>query len=443
MLGPTVQRELASFDGGVRAGARVVRPDRYRFWDRFPADARFIPRGGGYSYAAASFGAEGSTIEHASFDRILDFDSATGQVRVEAGATLGALHGFLAARGWYLPTQPGFSAITVGGCIAAECHGKNHARDGCFSRQVMALELFHPTTGLAQVSREREPDLFHLTCGGYGLTGCIVSAILQPRRIAGSAVTLRHHVLDDVRDLPGALKGAAASADLAYSWHDFNDGGRGRGVIVSGTLEGTDEPSPRTAPSGPAFTSDTRSSWRYPAWNRASATLATGLYRRLTASVQPRRVALAECLFPMDTRGNAYYRFFGRPGFCEYQAVIPEAAFRPFCDAVFARLRSHPVAITLASGKWFDAEQGDLRFSGTGPCFALNFPRDGRAPAFLAFLDGLAAELSMRPNLVKDSRIPRAAVERAYPELGSFAARLRAFDPARRCRSELSERLGL
>jgi len=441
---PSLELELTSFDGGVRREARVLRPDRYRFWDRFPAGAPFIARGGGYSYAAASFGGGAASIEHAAFDRILDFDSASGEVRVEAGITLAALHRFLARRGWYLPTQPGYPAITVGGCIAAECHGKNHAKDGCFSRQVKTLELFHPAHGLMELSREREPDVFELTCGGFGLTGCIVSAVLQPRRLPGNEVTLRSEPLDDVRGLGPALRAAAREADFVYSWHDFNAGDRAPGLIVRGVIGG--EPAPDQDSRSPPtrwLRWDNRSAWRVPAWNRASATLATALYRRAVARSRPVKTSLYDSLFPLQSRGGPYFRLFGAAGFCEFQAIVPEASFPGFCDAVFAYLRAHPLAITLASAKWFEDESRDLRFSGTGVCFALDFPRGGGADAFQAFLDGLCAEQRLRPSIIKDSRLPRAVVEKTYPAFGSFAQRLAAFDPERRCRSELSERLGL
>jgi decaprenylphospho-beta-D-ribofuranose 2-oxidase len=67
----------------------------------------------------------------------------------------------------------------VGGCIAADVHGKNAAQDGTFISQVQSICLFHPSHGLVEVSPATANDLFRATCGGFGLTGIIVTARLK------------------------------------------------------------------------------------------------------------------------------------------------------------------------------------------------------------------------------------------------------------------------
>ncbi|QJR16508.1 FAD-binding oxidoreductase [Usitatibacter palustris] len=443
MASPTRVEAIASFDGGMRIESAVARPDRYRFFDQLAGEGHFISRGGGYSYAAASFGAGATSIDHRSFNRILGFDTATGHVHVEAGLTLGDLFAFLRSRGWYLPTQPGFPAITVGGCIAAECHGKNQLRDGCFSAQVASLELFHPAHGTMTLSRTQNAALFELTCGGFGLTGCILSATLIARPIEGSQVEVRTEAVDDARALPAVLRRHAESADFAYSWHDFNTSAPGPGFVMSGTRAGAPDKAAST-PRASDLRWDTRSAFPVAGWNGPTASLATALYRHLSLRERsPRSVPLFDAMFPLATKGAAYFKLFGARGFCEFQAVIPESAFAPFCDAVWSRVRSKPIPITLASAKLFGGDQRFLRFAGSGVNFALDFPRTEAAPAFLEFLDGLTLEMGLVPNAIKDSRLPAAVARRAFPGYDAFAEQLRAFDPKRTFRSEMSERLGL
>ncbi len=57
-------------------------------------------------------------------------DHAAATVRAQAGLTLGRLLAALARDGWALPVVPGHAALTVGGAIAADIHGKNHAAAG-------------------------------------------------------------------------------------------------------------------------------------------------------------------------------------------------------------------------------------------------------------------------------------------------------------------------
>jgi decaprenylphospho-beta-D-ribofuranose 2-oxidase len=440
---PSREARLASFDGGVSADSRVMRPDRYRFWDAFPPDASFIPRGAGYSYAAASFGAGALAIEHGAFDRILGFDEATGRVKVEAGITLGALYRFLAQRGWFLPVQPGFPGITVGGCIAPDCHGKNQRRDGCFSTQVVALEIFHPDHGVVEASREAEAHVLELTCGGFGLTGCILTAVLQARRLVGRSVALRTEALHDVRGLVGALESRVDEADFVYSWHDFNAGPRAPGMVVSGTIEAGGQDGADTPAGARELRWDTRGNLPLALWGPISARLATSFYRRLSTRGELSTASVFDSMFPMATKGVPYFRFFGAPGFHEFQALVAPERFPEFCDAVLDRVGREGVPVTLASSKLFRGSGRFLRFCATGVCFALNYPRSPRWDGFTTFLDALVPRLGLVPNVIKDSRLPLQVVRAAYPEYDAFRAALREYDPRRRCRSELSARLDL
>src|SRR5688572_15787363 len=109
--------ELVSFDGQVRRRQVVARPDRYRHLQALGSGQRRSVLGGGYSYAAAGFGAEESLVQDCrAFDRILAFDEGQGLLECEAGTTLGKVHAVAGPRGWYLPVQPGYPRITIGGC---------------------------------------------------------------------------------------------------------------------------------------------------------------------------------------------------------------------------------------------------------------------------------------------------------------------------------------
>ena len=106
---------LVSFDGGVAETVRLTRPDRFRHLEALDSGEPRIVRGGGYSYAAAGFGAGALVQDARAFDRVLAIDSARGTIDCEAGATLEKLHSLLTPRGFYLPSQPGYPRITLGG----------------------------------------------------------------------------------------------------------------------------------------------------------------------------------------------------------------------------------------------------------------------------------------------------------------------------------------
>ena len=153
-------------------------------------------------------------------------------------------------------------------------------------------------------------------------------------------------------------------------------------------------------------------------------------------------LSLHEFLFPVHSK-EVYFQMFGPAGFHEAQIVIPDDRFSSFVTEIKHRLRSKPVSVTLASAKLFRGSRELLRFTGDGICLALNFPRDSRGHEFASFLDDVMLSHGGWPNVIKDSRLSRSVVERAYPEHQRFREQLRHYDPQRIYRSALSERLEL
>jgi len=447
--GNTPQAECAfvSFDGGVRANGMLQQPDRYRYWDRDASQYPRIPRGAGLSYAAASFVNGGLTVSHSSFNRVTGFDEVTKVVEVEAGITLYALHDFLCSHGLYLPVQPGHGRITVGGCIAADVHGKNQARDGTFMNQVASLTLFHPSHGMLELSRECEPELFRLTCGGYGLTGHIVRARLRAIPIPSSAIELKAVVFSDAMNGLERLELAARKADFAYSWHDMASAGKSFGsgyVFQAHFVTDSHESSLKSRDAEPPqLSAARRADWPVALLNSLSVCALNVIYRRQQRQVLAgKTLALQDALFPIH-KAQLYFKLFGARGFHEYQVILPLKAMPDYLDAVRMGIRQRRLAITLASAKAFVGPRELLRFTGEGVCFALNFPRGEAAHGFMTFLDERVLALGGLPNIIKDSRLPRAVVDACYPGASEFREALHAFDPKRMFRSELSERLGL
>lgn len=446
---PTSPAHYTSFDGGVSLSTLCRRPDRYAFFDEKNSGQRTISRGAGLSYCAASFSQSSISIEHAEFNRLLSFSAEDAVLEVEAGVTLGQIEAFLSPRGFYLPVQPGHPSISVGGCIAADVHGKNQFMDGTFSAHVKKLTLSHPRHGVLKLSRTEDDVVFKLTCGGYGLTGHILSATLALKKIQAPFVRLSVSPIDRMESLPTMLKDAAARSDLVYTWHDFTARGEsfGRGVLTEGRFASKEECENLTASKGRRKDSDlsahARGSWCAAFFNGTTTPLFNRIFgwaqRRGThAHFQP----LYDFLFPVHNK-EVYFKLFGARGFLECQMIVPVDRYPEFAGRLRKRLNDERIPVTLASAKLFRGARELLRFSGEGICFALNFPRSTRGIQFAEFLDELLPSVNGFPNIIKDSRLPRSVVEKTYPDCDQFRQRLRAFDSERLCRSELSERLGL
>lgn len=432
MSAPWRETRLAGFDRQIGLCARLQTPDRYRQLQQLPEDCPRIARGGGVSYVAASFDREAVSQSVAAFDRLLAFDADRGTLTLEAGASIAAVQAFALARGWYLPVAPGHPRASIGGCIAANVHGKNPARDGCFAAVTGKMRLFHPRRGW----RDADPGdaLWRATVGGFGLTGSVVQATLKLRR-APARVHLEAIPVANLREAAEVLQ-THAHASLVYGWHDGRPQHFGRGLIRVG--HAGEECGPSTLP-------PTRLPARYHAaplrlWNRASVALANAcLVRRWAGS---RSLALGQALLPLNDAG-AYFSAYGRRGLLECQWLVPPPAFNDFADALHGLVRRQRPLLPLISSKWFDGASDGPAFDGHGVALALQLPADATGLVFARELTALALDHQGRPNPIKQSGLEAASLRRALPGLDDWRQRMAAHNPGHLLQSELIRRLQL
>lgn len=437
------RQALISMDAGFREpDALVLRPDRYRFFHEAATSSLAIARGAGFSFSPASFGRNSISVDMTAFDRILGFDSATGAIEVEAGITLGRLFEYLAPRGFYLPVQPGHHKITVGGCVAADIHGKNPARDGTFIEQIDCIRLFHPSHGTIEVSHERTPEIFRATCGGLGLTGIILSLRLRPKPLPSDTLSIARQRVENITAGAVALAERAPYADLAYGWFDFGPGSAsGQGVVITGNFLGQSRNDCAPLPRDRDFSAASRARLPISVMSPACVKIMNSVHWVLLTRANA-KASIAKILYP--TRYNEpYLSLFGSAGFYESQVIISNERAGDYVASVREWAAKLGTVITLAVAKPFSGTSDLIRFAGTGISIAVEVARTKAGTSFMDGLNDLTTEFGGRPNVIKNSRLSRRAFEAAYPECDRFRSILREWDSRRMFRSELSERLGL
>jgi decaprenylphospho-beta-D-ribofuranose 2-oxidase len=439
---PVAGLELVSFDGTEACRGALVEPGRYRDLRAVLAGpGPFAARGAGLSYCQASAGDGVTSISTRSFDRFLAFDAGRLRLTVEPGVTIGELVRFAVRRGAWFPVLPGHPAITVGGCVAFNVHGKSQHDVGCFSDHVLALTLLHPDHGELVCTPEDHAGAFELTLGGLGLTGYITAVTLQLQPLPGPGIRRRAHPvanLTEAAELMRSFAGDGTGGGTLYSWNDLNQRGPhfGRGIVHAESFEPSAPPSRgryrRLAPGGR----------RGPPIARARGTA-----RALTAGYTAReRVSggrlrsVEDAAFPIN--GNeAYYRLFGRRGFREYQVLVPADAWAAAAGEIQRAVAAAGAPLTLGSLKLFRGDAKLLWFRGSGVCLALDVAAGDAADRLFARLDRVALDHGAVVNLSKDSRLTATTVRGTYPGYDEFRRRLGEHDPKRRFDSTLRRRI--
>jgi decaprenylphospho-beta-D-ribofuranose 2-oxidase len=444
-IGPSTT-ELAEPDSAASAagllrdlGSRRAAPSR-----------GVIARGLGRSYNNAAQCAGGVVISTARLNRIIELDPATGLVTCEAGVSLEQLMAAGLPAGWFVPVSPGTRQVTVGGAIAADVHGKNHHVAGSFTGHVPSFDLLLPGGELRQVSRQDDPALFWMTAGGMGLTGLIVRATVQLKRVATSRVRVDTVRTADIDETMAALAAHDQAHSYTVAWSDSlaRGAGLGRSVITSGDFA---EPADL-----PAAERDDPFAFRPGARLGVPPGIPPGLINRYTVALaneawfrraqRQRRGELqtiGKFFHPLDGIRN-WNRIYGPGGFRQYQYVVPfgqEVTVRRSFELV-SQARA-PSFVTVLK-RFGESDPGLLSFPMAGWTLALDFPaRTPGLAGLLDRLDRLVVEAGGRVYLAKDSRVPPGVLEQMYPRLAEFRKLRAELDPAGTLASDLSRRLGL
>ena len=443
----TRRSDYRSWGGTVAGEHAVCRP-------RSAAEARLalaaggspaIGYGCGRSYGDVALNPGGRLIDCRGLDRFIDFDRAGGILACEAGVRLADI---LAAAcvpdadgsAWFLPVSPGTRFVTVGGAIANDVHGKNHHREGCFGRHVLSLDLARSDGSVVTCSPRSRPDLFAATIGGLGLTGLILRARLQLRRVAGAAVESEDIRLQSLGDFFAVARESEAEWEYTAAWIDCAASGvtLGRGIFTRARHRpGVGAPPPLldpaiTIPIAPPVSPVNRLTLR--AFNAA-------YFHRMGLRDGRRRVGSYESvLYPLDKIG-AWNRLYGPAGFFQFQCVVPAEAAPDAVADLLSRIARSGEGSMLAVLKTFGdcPSPGLLSFPMLGATLALDFPDRG-APTrrLLGELETVVVAAGGRLYPAKDAVMTAETFRHGYPQLTEFR---RHVDPA--MSSAFARRVGL
>lgn len=139
----------------------------------------YYPQGSCLSYTACSFGKKTVSLNTLKLNRFIGYDEKKLILHVESGVKISDIINWGLNNNLTLDVVPGHPDVTIGGCIAANIHGKNSLNDGTFYDVVDEITLFHEKTGKKTLSRKKNQLLFNETIGGFGITGLIISAKIK------------------------------------------------------------------------------------------------------------------------------------------------------------------------------------------------------------------------------------------------------------------------
>lgn len=409
-------------------------------WGRYPRhDSRFISidstsqleqlgnrsmisRGNGRAYGDAAIGSD-RTLSMLGLNKIRAFDPDSGILVCESGTLLADLVACLVPRGWFVPVTPGTKFVTVGGMIAADVHGKNHHVDGSFCQHVTEIKLYAPGRGIQTCSRSQDPELFDATCGGMGLTGTIVEATFQLRRIPTAFMRQTTHRTGDLSETLQRLSETQSTYSVA--WIDCLASGAslGRSIVMDGEHAFPDE-LPHAQRDSRYALPDRRS--RNVPLDLPGFVLNGHLMKAFNQLYYHSRkpgtsiVGLDSYFYPLDALQN-WNRIYGRRGFVQFQFLVPLSGGLETIKRVLSDVAQEKAGSFLAVLKQFGkGGNGYLSFPSEGFTLALDFPVGRKTLPLLLRLQEMVAGSGGRFYLAKDAISSPTHMTKGYPRLDLF-----------------------
>jgi FAD/FMN-containing dehydrogenase len=205
-------------------------------------------RGAGRSYNDAALNGGGIMLDTSAMNRILEWDAASGVVRCEPGVTLEQLWQCVEPDGWWPPVVSGTMRTTLGGCLAANIHGKNNFQKGPIGEHVLEFSAIVPTGEAITCTPESNAELFYAMISGLGMLGIFTSITMRMKRIYSGLLSVDAWPVSDLHQHLRDLLAHAPHYDYIVGWLDTTAGGKsiGRGQIhAAKNLKEGEDPAPQ------------------------------------------------------------------------------------------------------------------------------------------------------------------------------------------------------
>ncbi|MCA3160097.1 MAG: FAD-binding oxidoreductase [Burkholderiales bacterium] len=414
------------------------------FYYRSPGDltdyvsryGKVIPFGMARSYGDVCLNAGAGLCSTEYLDKYISFDVKSGVLKCESGIQLGQIQKLCVTRGWFLPVSPGTQFVTVGGAIANDVHGKNHYRQGSFGNHLISLKVLRTNGDVINCDRRNNVDLFRATIGGLGLTGLILEAEIQLRKIASSYLEVEFIPYESLEDFFRIDSESHEDWEYTVSWFDCISNRLGRGIYQRARhCSGNDYSHPKAKvkrnliPFTPPFSLVNR--------------LSLSIFNTVYFNFYKNRKGISKThyepfLYPLDGVMN-WNRIYGTKGFFQHQCVVPTVVAYDASLQIIREISRQKQGSFLAVLKNFGfiKPEGMLSFPLEGTTVALDFPNLGeKTEKLFERLDGIVHEAGGRLYPAKDARMSKELFIKGYPQYEVFK---QYCDPG--CSSSLSRRL--
>lgn len=392
------------------------------------AGRRVRVAGSGHSFNGAAL-SEGTLLRIEALDRLLDFDPASGLIKVEAGAVLGELNRRLDGLGRALENLGDIDKQTLAGSISTATHGTGIGFQN-LSAQVEAIEMIGADGTTVEFSERSNSKGIRAARVGLGALGAIYAVTL--RTLPAFTLSRLDHPLPLTETLDSMQDRADALDHFEFYVFPHTD------VALCRESTRSDKP---PEPPGAAVTylrEVVLENWA----SGAFSTIA-----RAVPPLGPRLARMAASSFANVSKVDRSYRVFAserRLKFTEMEYGIPreharEAVERVLAVAADPELRCvFPIEV-----RFVKADDALLSPSHQRDSCYIAVHQDRRLdwPLYFRRVEEILGEYGGRPHWGKRHELTHGELGARYPRWDEFQAVRRKLDPEGRFANDYTDRV--
>lgn len=349
-----------------------------------------------------------------------------------------SIENYLKSNNNFLYGIPGKSDVTIGGAVASDVHGKDGFWGGSFQNNIDEIIIQLPNKNIEICSRDKKPEIFFTTIGGYGLTGNIIGVKFKKynKSICNFFKTYKHKGFG----LDNLFKNFSLESDsYSVGWVDLLSKEFKWVLETSVPLEDTEIKIKKKL----NFSNALDLTFPFIGTNKLkSMTTVNSIYYFLNSSKNLSFKDYYKVLFPLsdfsDTRNVARNRKI-----IQIQFSIPKEK-QDKIEIILQKLinKQHPI---LCSVKRLSKNQSDLNLSFVqdGWTFAVDFPFHDFSYREIRKFYKYLIENNGKIYLAKDSTLLEEEFRNMYPNFWKWQEIVKDLDPKKLFQSEMSTRLGL
>ena len=181
-----------NWSGNIKATPKIIYPKNLEELKKIMAEKNFIIAGNQRSFGDNSINTN-LIVSMKNFKQVLNFDKAKGIIEVQSGVLLKDVLGLIVEAGWFVPVTPGSKYVSIGGMVANNVHGKNITNNQ-IKHYILELKVLNEKNEIVTCTPTQNKNYFESTIGGFGLTGCILSAKFRLKKI--NSILMNQEILE-------------------------------------------------------------------------------------------------------------------------------------------------------------------------------------------------------------------------------------------------------